>query len=112
DDHLALGDHVHGEVVDAQDARGAVGVDGAEDAVRFAAGQLGADADDVADETCGRGGLVDVGELDATLAGEVLDVDDVDGGVEVRAEQLNRRETQQRVHEARGALAGGAEGDR
>src|SRR4051812_26659842 len=75
DDHRAFGDHVHGEAVDAQDARQAIRIDRAEDAVRFARAADHAHADDVAHQPGGRLGLVDLHQLDVALAGDVLDVD-------------------------------------
>ena len=112
DDHVSFGDHIHGEVIDAEDAREAIGVDGAEDASGEAIGGGGdADADDVADEALGGLGLVDGDELDAAGAGEVLDVDDVDGGIEVGLEKLDGGESHEGVDELGGAGAGDAEGD-
>ena len=48
-------------------------------------------------------GLVDLHQLDPALPGEVLDVDHVDRRRQVRLEQLDRRQAQQRVHVLRRA---------
>src|SRR4051794_22348319 len=69
DHHLTFGDHVHREAIDAQDAWPAVGVDRAEHTVRFTAGLLNTNSDDVADQARRRLRLVHLHQLDTAAAG-------------------------------------------
>jgi hypothetical protein len=108
---LPFGDHVHGVIVDAQHARQAVGIDGAEHAMAFAVGAVDADADDVADQPAGGAGSWICTSSIPRLRARCSTLITLTRRRQVRLEQLDRRQAQQRVHQLGGARAAGAQGD-
>ena len=58
----------------------------------------------------GRARLGDLHQLDAAAAGQMLDVDDIHRRIEVRLQQFDRCEPQQRVHQLRARAARWREG--
>ena len=87
---MPLGDHVHVEIVEAEQAGHAVEINRSKHAVRLAIGRLNPHADDISDQSRRRRGLIDGDNFDSPAPGQVLDVDHVDRRVQMGLKQFHR----------------------